>query len=132
MRRIAVVVAVTLFLAVPAVAVAKTVTHTFTLGSAGRVFKLHLAHTGRIQVVLRYSRIRHPRADIIVSLASPTDPEGNVIIDSANKASCKPAGDSLVCSAYIAGEPAENYQLRVGLETKTSVLTHLRLSWPAV
>jgi hypothetical protein len=132
MRRIAVMAAVTLLLAFPAVAVAKTLEHNFTLGKAGRVFKLKLAHTGRIQIVLRYSRIRHPKADIIVSLASPTDPEGNVVIDSANKSSCQAAGDSRVCSVYISGEPPGKYQVRVGLETASPVAAHLRLSWPAV
>jgi hypothetical protein len=131
MRRIAAVAAVTLLLAFPAVATAKTVLHTFTLGPTGRVFKLNLAHTGRIQIVLRYSRILHPKADIIVSLATPTDHDGNVVIDSGNKSSCTAAGDSRVCSVYISGEPAGKYQVRVGLETKVSVLTHLRLSWPA-
>ena len=131
MRRIAVLVTVTLALAFPAVAGAKTVSYSFTLGHAGRIFKMHLAHTGRIRFVLRYSRIRNPKADIIVSLVPPGDPDGNVILDTAEKGSCKAAGDSFVCPVYIGGLPAGKYQLRMGLETKAKVITHLTLSWPA-
>jgi hypothetical protein len=29
------------------------------------------------------------------------------------------------------GEPPGTYHLRMGLETKKRVITHLRLSWPA-
>jgi hypothetical protein len=131
MRRIAILATITLALAFPAIAVAKTVNYSFILGHVGRTFKMRLAHTGRIEMVLRYSRLRNPRADIIVSLASPTDPEGNVILDTAEKGSCKVAGDSFVCLEYIIGEPPGTYHLRMGLETKKRVITHLRLSWPA-
>jgi hypothetical protein len=131
MRRLAVVVTAVVVLAFPAVAVAKTVPYSFVLGKHGRVFTLHLAHTGRIRILLRYSRIRHPKADIIVSPATPTNPDGNVVIDSLDKASCTNAGDAKICLAYISGLPAGRYQVRVGLETKVRVITHLTLSWPA-
>jgi hypothetical protein len=131
MRRIAILATVTLALAFPAVAVAKTVNYSFILGKAGRTFKMRLAHTGRIEMVLRYSRLRNPRADIIVSLVPPGNPDGNVILDTAEKGSCKVAGDSFVCLEYITGLPPGKYHLRMGLETKKRVITHLKLSWPA-
>jgi hypothetical protein len=131
MRRIAVLVTVTLALAFPAIAVAKTVNYSFTLGHAGRVFTMHLAHTGRIKFLLRYSRIRNPKADIVVALVPPGDPDGNVILDTAEKGSCKAAGDSFLCPVDITGLPAGKYQLRMGIQTKAKVITHLTLSWPA-
>jgi hypothetical protein len=131
MRRIAVLVTVTLALAFPAIAVAKTVNYSFILGHQGRTFTIHLAHTGRLEMVLRYSRIRNPRADIVVALAPPGDPDGNVVFDSASRSDCPKKGDSIVCSAYITGLAAGKYQVRVGLETKAKVITHLKLAWPA-
>jgi hypothetical protein len=131
MRRIAVLVTVTLALAFPAIAAAKTVSYSFTLGHAGRTFKMHLAHTGRIRILLRYSRLRNPKADIVVALVPPGNPDGNVILDTAGKGSCKAAGDSFVCPVYIGGLPAGTYHVRMGLETKARVITHLTLSWPA-
>jgi hypothetical protein len=131
MRRIAVLVAVTLALAFPAIAVAKTVSYSFTLGHAGRTFTMHLAHTGRIKILMRYSRLRNPKADIIVSLVPPGDPDGNVVFDTAEKGSCKAAGDSFVCAQDITGLPAGKYQIRMGVETRAKVITHLNLSWPA-
>ena len=131
MRRIAVLVTITLALAFPAIAVAKTVSYSFTLGHAGRTFTMHLAHTGRIKILMRYSRLRNPKADIIVALVPPGDPDGNVILDTADKGSCKAAGDSFVCAQYLPGLAAGKYQIRMGLETKAKVITHLNLSWPA-
>jgi hypothetical protein len=131
MRRIAVLVTVTVLLAFPAIAVAKTVNYSFTLGHAGRTFKMRFAHTGRLEMVLRYSRLRNPKADIVVALVPPGNPDGNVILDTADKGSCKVAGDSFVCSQYIVGLAPGKYELRLGLETKAKVITHLRLAWPA-
>jgi hypothetical protein len=131
MRRIAVLVTITIALAFPAIAVAKTVSYSFTLGHAGRTFTMHLAHTGRIKILMRYSRLRNPKADIIVALVPPGDPDGNVIFDTAEKGACKAAGDSFVCVQDITGLPAGKYQIRMGLETKAKVITHLNLSWPA-
>jgi hypothetical protein len=54
-----------------------------------------------------------------------------VILDTAEKGSCKVAGDSFVCLEYITGLPPGKYHLRMGLETKQRVITHLKLSWPA-
>jgi hypothetical protein len=131
MRRIAVLVTVTVLLAFPAIAVAKTVNYSFTLGHAGRTFKMHFAHTGRLEMVLRYSRLRNPKADIVVALVPPGNPDGNVILDTADKGSCKVACDSFVCSQYIVGLSPGKYRLRMGLETKAKVITHLKLAWPA-
>ena len=131
MRRIAVLVTVTLALAFPAIAVAKTVHYSFILGHKGRVFTMHFAHTGRLEMVLRYSRIRNPKADIVVSLVPPGDPDGNVIMDTAEKGTCLAAGDSFVCPFYATGFGPGKYQLRMGLETKAKVITHLKLAWPA-
>ena len=131
MGRSAVVVTVILALAFPAVAVARTVSYSFTLGHAGRTFTMHLAHTGRIKMLLRYSRLRNPKADIIASLVPPGNPDGNVILDTAEKGSCKAAGDSFVCPVDITGLAAGKYEIRMGLETKAKVITHLNLSWPA-
>jgi len=131
MRRIAVLVTVTLALAFPAIAVAKTVNYSFILGHRGRTFTMHFAHTGRLEMVLRYSRIRNPRADIIVALVPPGDPDGNVIMDTAEKGLCHAAGDSRVCPVYITGLAPGKYELRMGLETKARVITHLKLAWPA-
>jgi hypothetical protein len=107
------------------------VSYSFTMGHAGRTFTMHLAHTGRIKMLLRYSRLRNPKADIIASLVPPGDPDGNVILDTAEKGSCKAAGDSFVCPVDITGLPAGKYEIRMGVETKAKVITHLTLSWPA-
>jgi hypothetical protein len=131
MRRIAVLVTVTLALAFPAIAVAKTVSYSFTLGHKERTFPMHLAHTGRIKMLLRYSRLRNPKADIVVALVPPGDPDGNVILDTAEKGSCKVAGDSFLCPVDITGLPAGKSAVRMGVETNAKVITHLTLSWPA-
>ncbi len=95
------------------------------------MFKLNLAHTGRIRIVLRYSRIRHPKADIVVAWRRRPIRTGTSSSTAPTSRRAPRAGDSRVCSVYISGLPAGTYQVRVGLETKVRVLTHLTLSWPA-
>jgi transketolase N-terminal domain/subunit len=133
MRRFAVLAVLVLALAVPAVALAKTTTTAFTLGKGhtGRTFHMTLAHTGRIQVVLRYSRLHNPKADLIMSLHQPGQ-DGNVILDTGSTGQgCKAAGDSYVCSIYISGVAAGKWVIGLGKESHAAVAIHLRLSWPA-
>jgi hypothetical protein len=133
MRRFAVLAVLTLALAVPATALAKTQSFAFTLakGNTGRTFKLTLAHTGRIQIVLRYSRLHNPKAHLIMSLRQPGT-DGNVILDTGTSGQgCKAAGDSYVCSIYIAGVAAGKWVVALGKESPAAVPIHLRLSWPA-
>jgi len=114
MRRFVIAAVAILALAVPTAAYAKTVSHAFTLAkgsSTGRVFKLTLAHKGRIQIVLRYSRIHNPKADLLINL--------------------RQAGDSYVCSIYLPGLAAGNWFVTVAKQTTAAVPVHLRLSWPA-
>jgi hypothetical protein len=135
MRRFVVAAVVFLTLAVPTAAFAKTVTHAFTIGKGpghGRRFELHLAHKGRIQIVLRYSRIHNPKADLLVNLRQQGDPDGNIILDTGGRGmGCAKAGDSYVCSLYLPGLAAGNWFVTVAKETTAAVPVHLRLSWPA-
>jgi hypothetical protein len=136
MRRFVIPAVAILALAVPASAYAKTVTHNFTMNTSNAgtccVFKMHLAHTGRIAVVFRYSRIHNPKAHFIMSLRTPTDPEGNVVLDTGRSGfGCKAAGDFYVCSLYFSGLAAGNYSIAVGKETPAPANVRLRLSWPA-
>jgi len=135
MRRFVIATVAILALAVPAAASAATATHAFTLAkgnSAGKVFKLHLAHSGRIQIVMRYSRIHNPKADVLINLRQQGDPDGNIVLDTGGSGmGCKKAGDSYVCSLYLAGLAAGNWFVTVAKETTAAVPIHLRLSWPA-
>jgi hypothetical protein len=135
MRRFVIAAVAILALAVPTAAYAKTVSHAFTLAkgsSTGRVFKLTLAHKGRIQIVLRYSRIHNPKADLLINLRQAGDPDGNIILDTGNNGmGCTKAGDSYVCSIYLPGLAAGNWFVTVAKQTTAAVPVHLRLSWPA-
>ena len=135
MRRFVIATVAILALAVPTAAYAKTVSHAFTLAkgpSSGRVFKLDLAHSGRIQIVLRYSRIHNPKADLLINLRQHGDPDGNIILDTGGRGmGCTKAGDSYVCSLYLPGLAAGNWFVTVAKQTTAAVPVHLRLSWPA-
>ena len=133
MRRFVIAAVAILALAAPATASAKTATHAFTLGAGPRhSFKLTLAHPGRIQIVLRYSRIRNPKADVVINFRQANDPDGNLILDTGGAgAGCQKGGDNYVCSLYLSGLSAGTYFVTVGKETRADVPVHLRLSWPA-
>jgi hypothetical protein len=134
MRRFAVAAVAILALAVPTAAYAKTVSHAFTLSKAhtGYSFKLHLAHSGRIQVVVRYSRVLHPKADILVNLRQQGDPDGNIVLDTGQRGmGCAKAGENYVCTLYLSGLAAGNWFVTVAEDKFGTVPVHVRLSWPA-
>jgi hypothetical protein len=136
MRRFVIPAVAILALAAPASAYAKTVTHNVTMTRGNDtgccVYPLHLAHAGRIQVVFRYSRVQNPKARFIMSLRTPTDPEGNVVLDTGGVGGgCTAAGDFYVCPLYFSGLAAGNYSIALAKETSAAARVRVRLSWPA-
>ena len=133
MRRLVIAAVAMLAVAVPS-AYAATATHSFTLSKAhpGYSFKLNLAHAGRIQVVVRYSKVRHPKADILVKLRQKGDPDGNIVLDTGGSGpGCATAGDNDVCSLYLSGLAKGVWFMTVSEDKLGTVPVHLRLSWPA-
>ena len=53
------------------------------------------------------------------------------LLASAARAQAEDAPKEEAKKTAISGLPAGRYQVRVGLETKVRVITHLTLSWPA-
>jgi hypothetical protein len=134
MRRFVIATVAVLAVAAPSAAYAATATHSFTLSRAhtGYAFKLHLAHKGRIQVVVRYSKVRHPKADILVNLRQQGDPDGNIVLDTGGSGQgCTTAAGNYVCSVYISGLAAGNWFVTIAEDKAGTVPVHARLSWPA-
>jgi hypothetical protein len=134
MRRFVIAAVAILAVAVPSAAYAATATHSFTLGKAhpGYSFKLNLAHNGRIQVVVRYSKVRHPKADILVNLRQKGDPDGNIVLDTGGSGQgCTTAAGSYICSLYLSGLAKGVWFVTVSEDKFGTVPVHLRLSWPA-
>ena len=133
MRRFAVLAVLAVALAVPSAALAKTTFSVFTLGKGftGKKFHIRLAHTGRIQIVLRYSRITNPKLDLIMSVRRPGT-DGNVVLDTGGTGQgCNADGNFYVCSVYLAGQGAGRWVVAMGKESRAKATIHLRLSWPA-
>jgi hypothetical protein len=134
MRRFVIATVAILAVAVPSAAYAVTATHSFTLSKAhrGYSFKLNLAHAGRIQVVVRYSKVRHPKADILVNLRQKGDPDGNIVLDTGGSGQgCTTAGDNYVCSLYLSGLAKGVWFITVSEDKLGTLPVHLSLSWPA-
>jgi hypothetical protein len=132
MRRLTGLVVLIVLLAIPATALAKTVGHSFTLGHGftGRTFTIHLARRGAVTVVLSYSRVTNPHADILVSLRKSTWPEDVLLIDSAS-GGCTHTATTITCRVSDHPLPRGKYFVAVSKETQAAAPVRLRLTWPA-
>jgi hypothetical protein len=132
MRRMALVLVVLAGLAVPAVALAGSFDHTFTLlsGSTRHSYTIVVGATGTVHVSLRYSNITNPHARFRVQLRKTTWKQAHVLIDTGTGVNCQGAAGSTICTGARAHTIAGTYVVTTVKLTNAAATVELRANWP--
>jgi hypothetical protein len=132
MRRATLVLVVLAGLAVPAVALAGSFDHTFTLptGNTRHSFTIVVGASGTVHVSLRYSDVTNPHGRFRVQLRKTTWKQAHVIVDTGTGVNCQGAAGSTICTGARAHTVAGTYVITTVKLTTAAATVELRSNWP--
>ena len=133
MRRLIMLAVTTAALALPVAAFAANSDTGFTLpqgANTSRAFRIHVGHTGRVQVNFRFSNIVNPNGHFRVTIRKLSWTTPVVMLDTNNRSRCEGAAGSYYCYAARTENPG-TYIVRVIKLTVKAAPVELKMSWPS-
>jgi hypothetical protein len=133
MRRMIMLAVIAAALALPVAAFAANLDTGFTLPTGAgthRSFQIHVARTGKVKVVFRFSNVVNPNGHFRVTIRRLSWTTPVVMLDTNNRSRCQGAAGSYYCYAALTENPG-NYIVRVTKLTVKAAPVELKMSWPS-